>query len=128
MRGSSLSTKLELIARGDPTRLRFAMAPSPAKAEGRDPPQIRIGALRQFQSRRPRFALSCLRQNGPNPRSRGGHRGFEREDAMQFRVSPDTLQNYSTAEWQARVDLAAAHRLAFNQGFSEGIFNHLTLV
>jgi ribulose-5-phosphate 4-epimerase/fuculose-1-phosphate aldolase len=31
------------------------------------------------------------------------------------------------AEWQARVDLAAAHRLAHTQGFSEGIFNHLTL-
>src|SRR6201981_1622762 len=45
---------------------------------------------------------------------------------MQFRVSPKTLENYSAEEWQARVDLAAAHRLAFNQGFSEGIFNHLT--
>lgn len=32
-----------------------------------------------------------------------------------------------SAEWQARIDLAAAHRLAFIQGFSEGIFNHLTL-
>ena len=31
-----------------------------------------------------------------------------------------------SAEWQARVDLAAAHRLAHIQGFSEGIFNHLT--
>jgi ribulose-5-phosphate 4-epimerase/fuculose-1-phosphate aldolase len=29
--------------------------------------------------------------------------------------------------WQARVDLAAAHRLADRQGFSEGIFNHFTL-
>ena len=47
---------------------------------------------------------------------------------MQFRVSPQSLENYSTEEWQARVDLAAAHRLAFNQGFSEGIFNHLTFV
>jgi ribulose-5-phosphate 4-epimerase/fuculose-1-phosphate aldolase len=47
---------------------------------------------------------------------------------MQFRVSPKTLENYSAEEWQARVDLAAAHRLAFNQGFSEGIFNHLTYV
>jgi ribulose-5-phosphate 4-epimerase/fuculose-1-phosphate aldolase len=46
---------------------------------------------------------------------------------MQYRVSPKSLENYSTEEWQARVDLAAAHRLAFNQGFSEGIFNHLTL-
>ena len=32
-----------------------------------------------------------------------------------------------TAEWQARVDLAAAHRLAVEHGLSEGIFNHLTL-
>jgi ribulose-5-phosphate 4-epimerase/fuculose-1-phosphate aldolase len=47
---------------------------------------------------------------------------------MQFRVSPNTLSDSSAEEWQARVDLAAAHRLAFNQGFSEGIFNHLTFV
>ncbi|HXC27415.1 MAG TPA: class II aldolase/adducin family protein [Stellaceae bacterium] len=33
----------------------------------------------------------------------------------------------TAAEWQARVDLAAAHRLAVTHGFSEGIFNHLTL-
>src|SRR5918912_361086 len=33
----------------------------------------------------------------------------------------------SAAEWQARVDLAAAHRLAVSHGFSEGIFNHFTL-
>ncbi len=45
---------------------------------------------------------------------------------MQTRVSPSTLQ-CSAEEWQARVDLAAAHRLAFMHGFSEGIFNHLTL-
>jgi ribulose-5-phosphate 4-epimerase/fuculose-1-phosphate aldolase len=32
-----------------------------------------------------------------------------------------------TAEWRARVDLAAAHRLAVSHGFSEGIFNHFTL-
>ncbi|HEX3863000.1 MAG TPA: class II aldolase/adducin family protein [Stellaceae bacterium] len=31
------------------------------------------------------------------------------------------------AEWQARVDLAAAHRLAVSHGLSEGIFNHFTL-
>ena len=34
---------------------------------------------------------------------------------------------YTEAEWQARVDLAAAHRLAEMHGFHEGIFNHLTL-
>src|SRR5437773_1396672 len=45
---------------------------------------------------------------------------------MQIRVSPNTL-NCSAEEWQARIDLAAAHRLAFRQGFSEGIFNPLTL-
>ena len=32
-----------------------------------------------------------------------------------------------SAEWQARVDLAAAHRIANNAGLNEGIFNHLTL-
>jgi ribulose-5-phosphate 4-epimerase/fuculose-1-phosphate aldolase len=31
------------------------------------------------------------------------------------------------AELQARIDLAAAHRLAVGHGFSEGIFNHFTL-
>jgi ribulose-5-phosphate 4-epimerase/fuculose-1-phosphate aldolase len=31
------------------------------------------------------------------------------------------------AQWQARVDLAAAHRLAVLHGLHEGIFNHFTL-
>lgn len=30
------------------------------------------------------------------------------------------------ARWQARVDLAAAHRVCVMHGFNEGIFNHLT--
>ncbi len=34
--------------------------------------------------------------------------------------------NADSAEWRMRVDLAAAHRLACQHGFSEGIFNHLT--
>jgi ribulose-5-phosphate 4-epimerase/fuculose-1-phosphate aldolase len=46
---------------------------------------------------------------------------------MDVRVAPDNRRNYSPDEWQARVDLAAAHRLAYMHGFSEGIFNHLTL-
>src|SRR5580704_15308805 len=44
------------------------------------------------------------------------------------------LESIETAElslsdvrWQARVDLAAAHRLAVMHGLHEGIFNHLTL-
>ena len=32
----------------------------------------------------------------------------------------------AATQWQARVDLAAAHRLAVMHGFHEGIFNHLT--
>jgi ribulose-5-phosphate 4-epimerase/fuculose-1-phosphate aldolase len=47
---------------------------------------------------------------------------------MQLRTSPAAAHGYSDAEWQARVDLAAAHRLAYMHGFSEGIFNHLTFV
>ena len=46
---------------------------------------------------------------------------------MQLKVSPTTRSECSTEEWQARVDLAAAHRLAYMHGFHEGIFNHLTL-
>ncbi len=46
---------------------------------------------------------------------------------MQLRVSPDMVKECSAEEWQARTDLAAAHRLAHMHCFSEGIFNHLTL-
>jgi ribulose-5-phosphate 4-epimerase/fuculose-1-phosphate aldolase len=35
--------------------------------------------------------------------------------------------NLADARWRARVDLAAAHRLAVMHGFNEGIFNHFTL-
>lgn len=35
--------------------------------------------------------------------------------------------HHNTEEWRARVDLAAAHRLAVMHGFHEGIFNHFTL-
>jgi ribulose-5-phosphate 4-epimerase/fuculose-1-phosphate aldolase len=45
---------------------------------------------------------------------------------MQIRVKPADAPKHSAAEWQARIDLAAAHRLAYMHGFSEGIFNHLT--
>ena len=42
--------------------------------------------------------------------------------------SIDTAElTLSDARWQARVDLAAAHRLAVMHGLNEGIFNHLTL-
>ncbi|HEY1544145.1 MAG TPA: class II aldolase/adducin family protein [Xanthobacteraceae bacterium] len=47
---------------------------------------------------------------------------------MQLRTSPAAAHGYTDAEWQARVDLAAAHRLAYMHGFSEGIFNHLTFL
>jgi ribulose-5-phosphate 4-epimerase/fuculose-1-phosphate aldolase len=46
---------------------------------------------------------------------------------MQLKVMPITRDECSAAEWQARVDLAAAHRAAVMHGFHEGIFNHLTL-
>jgi ribulose-5-phosphate 4-epimerase/fuculose-1-phosphate aldolase len=46
---------------------------------------------------------------------------------MQLKVSPISRQECNEAEWQARVDLAAAHRIAVMHGFNEGIFNHLTL-
>jgi ribulose-5-phosphate 4-epimerase/fuculose-1-phosphate aldolase len=54
--------------------------------------------------------------------------GFDKEEApLQIGISPTNIE-CSDEEWQARIDLAAAHRLAFMHGFSEGIFNHLTCV
>ena len=47
---------------------------------------------------------------------------------MQIRIAPEALNDRSAEEWRTRVDLAAAHRLAYMHGFSEGIFNHLTFV
>jgi ribulose-5-phosphate 4-epimerase/fuculose-1-phosphate aldolase len=47
---------------------------------------------------------------------------------MQFQVSPAKLRDYGAEEAKARIDLAAAHRIAVRQGFNEGIFNHLTFV
>lgn len=43
--------------------------------------------------------------------------------------APQTVtQDQEEIEWQARVDLAAAHRIAVMHGLAEGIMNHLTLV
>ena len=46
---------------------------------------------------------------------------------MSVTTLPKRESRYAQAEWQARVDLAAAHRLSVMHGFNEGIFNHLTL-
>jgi ribulose-5-phosphate 4-epimerase/fuculose-1-phosphate aldolase len=46
---------------------------------------------------------------------------------MQLKVSQISREECGEKDWQARVDLAAAHRLAVMHGFHEGIFNHLTL-
>jgi ribulose-5-phosphate 4-epimerase/fuculose-1-phosphate aldolase len=47
---------------------------------------------------------------------------------MQQTFEATPRESCSDAEWQARVDLAAAHRMAVMHGFNEGIFNHLTRV
>lgn len=47
---------------------------------------------------------------------------------MHTTISSTVLRDYSAEEAQARVDLAAAHRIAVRHGFNEGIFNHLTFV
>src|ERR1041385_5469487 len=65
---------------------------------------------------------------GPNNRHQQQQQTSAGRTPMQFRVSPKSVSECSAEEWQARVDLAAAHRLAHMHGFSEGIFNHLTLV
>jgi len=46
---------------------------------------------------------------------------------MEHQTAVVELETQDVAERQARVDLAAAHRLSVLHGFHEGIFNHLTL-
>ena len=46
---------------------------------------------------------------------------------MQQKVDTVAELKADPIQWQARVDLAAAHRIAFMQDFHEGIFNHFTL-
>ena len=46
---------------------------------------------------------------------------------MQQKVEAAQISSATDLEWQARVDLAAAHRICVMNGFHEGIFNHLTL-
>jgi hypothetical protein len=49
------------------------------------------------------------------------------EPAMPLESIASSELDAADAAWQARVDLAAAHRLAVMHGLHEGIFNHLTL-
>ncbi|MBM86705.1 MAG: rRNA adenine methyltransferase [Rhodospirillaceae bacterium] len=46
---------------------------------------------------------------------------------MNYIQSKAQIQGHTDEQWQARVDLAAAHRCAVMQDLHEGIFNHLTL-
>ncbi len=86
----------------------------------------------RFQPKPSRFALHCgLRQCSESPARAGNvpNQGqTQREDTHAVQGFAEDAQRMSAEEWQARVDLAAAHRLAYMHDFSEGIFNHLTLV
>ena len=42
--------------------------------------------------------------------------------------SSDSTSGQHAADWQTRVDLAAAYRLADMHAYNEGIFNHLTVL
>ncbi|HVA14222.1 MAG TPA: class II aldolase/adducin family protein [Stellaceae bacterium] len=44
-----------------------------------------------------------------------------------FRKEPELRNSIPSAEWQARVDLAAAYRYAQYAGWNDGIYNHITL-
>jgi ribulose-5-phosphate 4-epimerase/fuculose-1-phosphate aldolase len=52
--------------------------------------------------------------------------GGQEEVRMMLLESVETDVDVGAARWQARVDLAAAHRLAVMHDLHEGIFNHLT--
>ena len=46
---------------------------------------------------------------------------------MNFVSTKAQAQGHTDEQWQARIDLAAAHRCAVMHDLHEGIFNHLTL-
>ena len=46
---------------------------------------------------------------------------------MNFVSTKSQSQGHTDEQWQARIDLAAAHRCAVMHDLHEGIFNHLTL-
>src|SRR5262249_37834724 len=48
-----------------------------------------------------------------------------RRAAMRLETYRTETGDINAARWQARVDLAAAHRLTVMHGLHEGIFNHL---
>ena len=96
--------------------------PHPANRDGR---RAAISSHGRFKLR---YNASCNIDTGPSPPLTRA-RTTIKEDAHAVQgFAESAWQDCSAEEWQARVDLAAAHRLAFMQGFSEGIFNHLTLV
>jgi ribulose-5-phosphate 4-epimerase/fuculose-1-phosphate aldolase len=43
-------------------------------------------------------------------------------------VMSDNVAMKNSAEWRARLDVAAAHRLAVMHGLNEGVWNHISLV
>ena len=46
---------------------------------------------------------------------------------MNVEHAKGSITGHTEEQWQARVDLAAAHRCAVMHELHEGIFNHLTL-
>src|SRR5882724_1987571 len=81
-------------------------------------------------SRRRYGSSACISKDGVGAYARGGPPSSRIpagwSDKMKL-VSSKTEDVRDTAEQQARIDRAAAHRLAVLQGFNEGIFNHFTL-
>lgn len=48
-------------------------------------------------------------------------------NVVQLRDVPSVRQSVSEAEWQARVDLAAAYRLAHEYRWADSIYNHISM-
>jgi ribulose-5-phosphate 4-epimerase/fuculose-1-phosphate aldolase len=50
-----------------------------------------------------------------------------RENVIQLRDVPSIRKNVDREEWQARVDLAAAYRLAHEYRWADSIYNHISM-
>ncbi len=85
------------------------------KGERENEPQIEMAGPLQFQPKSSRTALQCPITTMPSGDQR--RHDNSREDTHAVQGFAENACECSAEEWQARVDLAAAHRLALHARF-----------
>src|SRR6516165_5151363 len=136
---STVSSLLTSCSGSVPHRTGQTIAPRSRAFTCVVPRPIRAAACREFRAitRRVRFAATgnaCGPIESPYNLARhssGRPRTPQADQALkgpEMNVSADATWSRGDARGQARIDLAACHRLAARFGLNEGIDNHLTLM